>query len=518
MNEYRAVWRKQIFTLAFYLCTVSFLFGNTFYISTTGSDANAGTSSAPWSTFKHAFQNTGPGDVVLVRGGTYPSETIKGSDMTGGTPDNYLVFKAAPGETPILDNFSQLKLSKDYIRFEGMTFLQQGIAAEGTGCQIVGNTFTGPGFGFGAIHVLGNDLLFEGNTIDVIQNNTLDHGIYVHEGDGITIRNNMFLRSFGYAIHIFGQNRDTTPLPLKNILIEDNYISGSEQRSGIITAFAATNAVDLANITIRNNVITANAGAAIAARQGTNIRIYNNTIYDNQQAISGNSIGPSIFISSFAGSEDVNNVTVSNNIIVTLGGEDHIKMTSTGANIVVDNNLYWPQSSNISGISDNHAIFADPDLVNPSSGDFHIASNSPAIDVGLIIASVTEDFDGNLRPQGNGYDIGAFEFTDSPTSVEQKETTPPDQFQLQQNYPNPFNPSTEITFVVPRGSNVFLAVYNLLGQRVRTLVDEVVNTAGPRKVIWDGRNQFGQSVSSGVYFYRLQSAATVLSRRMVLLK
>ncbi|OGC76870.1 MAG: hypothetical protein A2Z27_05995 [candidate division Zixibacteria bacterium RBG_16_50_21] len=90
-------------------------------------------------------------------------------------------------------------------------------------------------------------------------------------------------------------------------------------------------------------------------------------------------------------------------------------------------------------------------------------------------------------------------------------------FELDANYPNPFNATTSIRYSVPQTGKVELAVFNILGQKVRTLVDEELS-AGEHTVIWDGRNQSGQYVATGVYFYRLQVGTEVFVRRMTLLK
>ncbi len=95
--------------------------------------------------------------------------------------------------------------------------------------------------------------------------------------------------------------------------------------------------------------------------------------------------------------------------------------------------------------------------------------------------------------------------------------TRPGTFQLFQNYPNPFNPSTAISYQLPANSNVQLEIYNLLGQKVRTLVNQQ-QAAGNYTVRWDGRNDFGQHVSSGVYLYRLVTGQFSQVRKMVLLR
>ncbi|MCK6621004.1 MAG: T9SS type A sorting domain-containing protein [Calditrichaceae bacterium] len=93
----------------------------------------------------------------------------------------------------------------------------------------------------------------------------------------------------------------------------------------------------------------------------------------------------------------------------------------------------------------------------------------------------------------------------------------PEEFALSQNYPNPFNPATTITLSLPQDSRVSLEVYDITGRKVRTLADQPL-PAGVHKIAWDGRNEGGEAVSSGVYIYRVQAGAFVESRKMVLLR
>lgn len=93
----------------------------------------------------------------------------------------------------------------------------------------------------------------------------------------------------------------------------------------------------------------------------------------------------------------------------------------------------------------------------------------------------------------------------------------PTVFNLQQNYPNPFNPSTTIRFDLATRSRVTLKVYNLLGQEVRTLLSAPME-AGSHQVVWDGHDNLGQAVASGVYIYRMAAGGQVQTRRMVLMK
>lgn len=93
----------------------------------------------------------------------------------------------------------------------------------------------------------------------------------------------------------------------------------------------------------------------------------------------------------------------------------------------------------------------------------------------------------------------------------------PEEFALEQNYPNPFNPSTTIRFALPAAGQVSLKIYNARGQLVRTLVSGNYES-GVHEIRWDARNDLGETVSSGMYFYRMQAGNFVESRKMVLLR
>ena len=105
-----------------------------------------------------------------------------------------------------------------------------------------------------------------------------------------------------------------------------------------------------------------------------------------------------------------------------------------------------------------------------------------------------------------------------PTDVQQPDVASvPTSFELLQNYPNPFNPGTAIVFRVPQTSHVKVRVYNLLGQRIRTLF-EGVKEAGSHTLRWDGLNERGEPAAAGVYFLRLETEKQTLARKMLLVR
>ncbi len=136
-----------------------------------------------------------------------------------------------------------------------------------------------------------------------------------------------------------------------------------------------------------------------------------------------------------------------------------------------------------------------------------------------IIGTLSVTQDNQLVVGGNFSEVGhkpasaiSMYDLDEPTVSNETETEVASDFTLEQNYPNPFNPSTNITYKVPSQSPVTLKVYNMLGQEVATLVNSV-KTAGSHTVSFDA-----SQLSSGMYIYRLTSASTSITKKMMLLK
>jgi len=105
----------------------------------------------------------------------------------------------------------------------------------------------------------------------------------------------------------------------------------------------------------------------------------------------------------------------------------------------------------------------------------------------------------------------------TPTGVLENVISLPKEFALDQNYPNPFNPTTTIRFALPKDAMVSLKIYDVLGREVRTLVNGRVS-AGYQQVVWDGRNEFGSQVASGMYIYHITAGDFVSTKKMMMLK
>jgi hypothetical protein len=103
------------------------------------------------------------------------------------------------------------------------------------------------------------------------------------------------------------------------------------------------------------------------------------------------------------------------------------------------------------------------------------------------------------------------------TGVDEELSRLPKRFSVSQNYPNPFNMSTGISFELPRSANIKGEIYNVLGQRVATLIDKFL-PAGKYNLSWNGLNSRGGEVGSGIYFYRFRAGDWSATKKMILLK
>jgi hypothetical protein len=124
---------------------------------------------------------------------------------------------------------------------------------------------------------------------------------------------------------------------------------------------------------------------------------------------------------------------------------------------------------------------------------------------------------GGLQNARNELVNATWEFFENPVNEDITGDTVPAQFALMQNYPNPFNPTTTIKFNMPVKGHVSLKVYNVAGQLVRTLTDQDWD-AGQHSIDWNGKNEAGSSVASGVYFYKIETGSFESTKKMVLLR
>ena len=184
-------------------------------------------------------------------------------------------------------------------------------------------------------------------------------------------------------------------------------------------------------------------------------------------------------------------------------------------------NVYVTGRSGGSGTSDDYATikyYPDGDTAwlarynGPANGNDH--AFSMALD-----SSGNVYVTGESEGDGTDYDYCTIKYFQTPSAVkdESGDGEKPSEFQLSQNYPNPFNPNTKIDFTLTKSGFVTLRIYDTLGRKVRTLVSQELSS-GYKSVIWDGKNEDGKEVASGVYFYQLKVGDFSEPKKMLLLK
>lgn len=125
----------------------------------------------------------------------------------------------------------------------------------------------------------------------------------------------------------------------------------------------------------------------------------------------------------------------------------------------------------------------------------------------FYFTAISADGDTTRHPVGND----SFRFSNGEVTIDRD-------FHLAQNFPNPFNPTTTISFNLAADGQVTLAIFNILGQRIRTLIDRQASRAGSHSMDWDGTNDDGELVSAGVYFYMLQTANFIEVKKMIMIR
>ncbi len=190
-----------------------------------------------------------------------------------------------------------------------------------------------------------------------------------------------------------------------------------------------------------------------------------------------------------------------------------VEETGTGLEVVLqwdelpdpDINYFSIRRSTDPGFDPN-----DPSTEIGATTDLNFVDNTVQEGQVYYYRVVAYDFNGNQGEFSN-------EVAAQVTGIEDDLNAMPKEFALYQNYPNPFNPSTTIAFDLPKQAEVVVAIYNVMGQKVRTLVNGSLN-AGHHEVVWDGRNDFGTPVAGGVYIYTIKAGDFTKSMKMTLIK
>ncbi len=503
------------------------------------SDTNPGTESLPWLTIQKAADTIISGDTVYIKEGIYNEQVIP---LNSGSYGNYITYLAYPGDTvtidgtgiPLPDWYGVFDITgKSHIKVSGLRVINStdsGILAWESNHIIIENNYTYNTVSSGIGVWICSNIIIDGNEVELACNDGLQECItvaitdtfevmnnHVHHGgpgnnggEGIDTKegssNGIVYKNHVHDLNCLGIYVDAWDKHTYNIDVYQNTVHHCAH--GITLASEAGGLLE--NIRIYNNIAYNNDQVGIwiadwssAPQQPMkDINVINNTLYNN-----GNEWGGGIFLMH----SDAENVVIRNNICsenlsfqIALEG---IPIDS----VTVDHNLIDGYMGYFGEIFGSDSVVGDPMFVNSAEADFHLQLSSPAIDSGSSVDAPNFDFDGNLRPQGAEYDIGAYEYL--LTGVDERSGGIQSMFRLYQNDPNPFNSTTRITYNLPSSNYVTLTIYDLSGRAVQSLVSEF-QTSGNHSVNFDSGN-----LSSGVYFYQLQAGnGFVETRTMILMR
>jgi hypothetical protein len=269
----------------------------------------------------------------------------------------------------------------------------------------------------GAIEVLDGTTIIENNAIEENYANSFGGGVHVTAQDGLVVRNNLFFSNTaqygGGGLFLERNNQPETAV------IEDNiFLANATYPGGYGGAIRLSSSAAIINANRISN--TSNSSSSIEVTSEELVQITNNFIYWDTYA-SGNAVAVEIWYDTGEETQVINNTIVNAHLGINdvLKGKANITNNifyncwksidfATESNFVGTNNLFYNNTSDPLLLS-NPVTGLDPLFVNAASQNYHIQKDSPAVDAGAVV-TLDHDFDGDARPIGDGYDIGADEW------------------------------------------------------------------------------------------------------------
>ncbi len=413
--------------------------GTVYYVDVTGNDSNPGTATHPWRTIQKAADIVNPGDTVLVRVGVY-SERVRVT--RSGSAGLGIVFQAqgavqAQGFTVTnadyitIRGFQVTSTVCDYVRGVGV------FVEGGDYCLLEDNyAYYNPRGGITLFNTTGcvvrNNRLQKnarmgievGGSSNLVEDNEIWETIQRHpetscssDADGMrffganqTIRSN-HIHSISYADPLVDNahidcfqtwNYTDQGGPGRNTTFEGNFCDVPTAQSANETGQGFMIEGGASDLVIRNNIIRAYRG--VNAWDVNNLLVANNVLINDRTLPTG-------YSPQGVGLNNSPNALVRNNVFYDQHGKIILVNGTSSQGLNAGNNLVY-RTDGVMPIGSpypNDLWQVDPRFANPSGSNFHLSANSPAIDAGLTLATVPDDFDGVARPIGLSHDMGAFE-------------------------------------------------------------------------------------------------------------
>jgi hypothetical protein len=443
--------RHNILNFVLLLVLVSWGQAADYYVSKSGSNSNPGTESQPWLTIQKAANTLTAGDTVYIKAGTYNERVVP---QNSGTSGNYITYTAYPGDTVTIDG-SGVSIHEgwgglvelyyvNYIKISGLTVRDagpddnhNGILVDYCNYIIIENNYTyntaSSGIGVwdstnitidnNEVELACNDGEQECITVAItdtfeVKNNEVHHsGPGSIGGEGINIKDGSSNGKV-YNNHVHHLNRlgiyvDAWDKHTYNIDVYGNVAHDINDNDGFTLASEMGGLLE--NVSFYNNIaydcdvlgITISRNGDSSTHPMKNITIINNTFYNNGAGGWGGGIA--------VDNPNVQNVVIRNNIVSqNITFQMEVEPDVSMSNLTVDHNLIHGYRNYGDEIKGSDYVEGDPLFVSTSTHDFHLQENSPAIDAGSSVNAPSDDYDGTSRPQGSGYDIGAYEYQSGP--------------------------------------------------------------------------------------------------------
>jgi PKD repeat protein len=512
--------------------------GTVWHISTDGSNIiGNGSSEYPFATIQHGMEIAVEGDTILIHPGTYyeclvfTDKNLTLSSLFLFTQDeNYIQETVIDGsqEGSVLSFYEPIDSTcvisgltitygyntygggiycdsahpcLDYLIISDNTAYNESLHSRGGGIYCINsnikisNCVIDNNICLGVIYLQGGGIFIsQGNPVLInvtVSNNNADYGagIYFENSSPIISDSKIFNN---YAFHDgggIGCNNESYTI-INNTLIYNNLAVGY---GGGITC-RNNSFVIMANNTISGN-ITYHGGGSVYLYDNSTCAIVNSILWDNEpeEIYFYHTNNPNLFYSAYS---DI------------MGGFEGIVTNDNGT-------VEWLEGN----------IVEDPLFVCADSANYFLQAESPCIDAGISYYELEDNtILVDLAPQdyyGIAPDMGALEWFETSNEENVINNT----INIIYNFPNPFNPETTISFSVTQNavsgsdgsSFVNLAIFNVKGQKVKTLLNEHL-IKGTHSVVWNGTDSNNKPVSSGIYFYKISSVNESVMKKMLLLK
>lgn len=445
---------KKYLAFFVWLLFVPNVFATTYYVSTTGDNADPGTEAEPWLTIQKCADTINAGDTCIVKDGTY-TENVSWS--RAGSSGNQMTLQAENQHSAVISGKITLTTSASYITIDGIKInipdgTKVGISVAGNGSyhNIKNNYITTVESNSG-LDVTGIDTSYTSSYLTIDNNfvsrtcfgsgfsgsySTLSNNEFTllkkHSncgdvdyvrafGTSLTISNNNFHgidRSETGSAHVDGvQTFDTNNKHVYDLLIENNYIQSVSEG---VQLTAHTYALS-SGVVIRGNVFTSTTAWCGSTADIDDVHFINNTC-DTTGGIQGFHCGGPTTV----------NCEFKNNIIYRVDGAGNYYYLGSGG-VPIDGTASAPGKNNLlyrvgftipGGSFDGDILNLDPLFFDRAAGNYRLREASPAIDNGLAIVGPSpknewvtpDDYDGTARDNDSGWDVGAFEYIDSDTT------------------------------------------------------------------------------------------------------